>query len=359
MDISYRAMEKKDVKETRRLVIKCFPVFYILFIATSSFKNAVLAVFDNVIVGGAAWYNIKVGSRTVGYIEFGFTHKDFQGKGIGKETYTRAVEASRDAGADYVSAIVLGDNTSSWKLFQRQGFVKAGFFDIFKMFGIAGIIKLYLGTGLAFMPGAWLWVSDQENAPRQKPATALVSYLCFSALLGFLLSNRRGFTPGESALFAALIFAVMLFRTACTAITALPLRQKYHFQLSTSGLFLQLMLAGVVGTFFPQQGRFYPKADDWDAWRLRRPLGILGLVTWLSTPILISVITIFNQVLPLPQNLISPLLSSLVTLTALDSAFFLMEEMAGHRVWQWNKGIYLLTLGVVIGLIAVLSKMYW
>ena len=365
MNIEYSNLEtNSENREARLLGCRCFMPFYVFFFL-SRFKNAVLAKAGGRIVGAVSWSRMKIQDRSVGYLAFGFTGRKYRGRGIGRETYSRAFRAAGGAetGASSdaagaagskvapVTAMILDDNYPSWSLFKSLGGRPAGAPDLIRAFGFGGFLRIAFESGYFFAPGGSLWSSGIETSGQRRSLTAVLIYLAINiAAAGLYVARYRA-----AAYIPALIAVIFIFRLAVAASAAALSGisgNSLRFRFNSSGWLLPLILAAF-GSYMPFSGNFYPSEDGWKDSRTRRRLGICGLAGWLGSMAALIAVVFAGRSGLLPTGPYQTLFWPSYMLLVYDSAFFLMESMNGARVYRWNRplciGIFCLSLVILIG----------
>lgn len=348
MSIDYRDMRPDEAKETMALCRRVFPFWYRLFIW--GFKDAVVAVDSGRIVGGASWHVIKTKRGGFGYLDFGFTDKNYRGRGIGRETYTRVMNKFKEAGLDSAGAIVLSDNTASWTLFADNGCSRSTTGGLIRQYGFFGALKIWFETALVFAPGGELWKTGAAPEPRLTSALSIIVFLLANCALALLTGLRQGSCPDLTT--TGLVAAFMLLRLFIIRLfigkTEMPLR----FSFWKGGMMLPLIVL-LAGGLFPLGGDYYPSAEKWGYRSFCKKAGLGGFGSWLSVLAaaagLLSVKYLKPELTPVFKGIFQWIYMMLI----FHMLPFLLESWPGARVLRWSRGLFTV-LTVLSGVILVL-----
>lgn len=340
--LEYRDMNPDESLAVLKLARSVFPFFYRLFM--HGFKNAVIAVSGGRIVGGAVWHRFRAGGKIFGYLDFGFTDKDYRGLGIGRETYTRAIRKMNEKKCDAVGALVLCDNTPSWKILAENGFVRADYKTLLKRFGLRGTVKVCFETAYAFVPGAELWISDGEYKKRSSISEAAL-LIGSAGMIAFL---QGLYLRGDKIIFALLsVSAVYLSRIVFARLLSSGSGAKLRFRVWRSGMMMPVIVF-FSGGIYPIDGGFYPDSELWNYRDYRKRLGRAGLGAWLSTLILTGVLLVLHRTVPDAFSMVSGAGNWLYMMLIFDCLPFLLESWPGARVWKWSKTIFFIMFSISI-----------
>ena len=346
MAIKYRDMEKEEAAATGKLARSCFPFYYRLFMG--KFRNAVLAVEDDRIVGGAVYHAVETGKGNFGCLEFGFTAAGNRGKGIGRETYSRALQKLEEKGCRNDGAIVLNDNSASWGLLSDMGFSRGTALSLIPVFGLAGALKIWFETGFPFVPGAELWLRGIEKPQDPGSLTAVILTL----VLNLALFAAAGLVHGgalEPVDFAA-VTGLLLLRIFAGFIFTLPAGERFSYRFWRSGILIPVIVF-LVGGVFPIGGDFYPAKQKWYYNRENRKLGLIGAGSWLAVIAAAAAFILARELWPGFFNMIDVLKKWIYMLLIFHCVPFLLESWPGNRVLHWNRAVFIIFEVVSIGLL--------
>ncbi|MBI9105794.1 MAG: GNAT family N-acetyltransferase [Spirochaetales bacterium] len=336
MNIEYRNMNPEEAKETMALARRVFPFWYSLFIW--GFKDAVVAVDDGKIVGGAAWHIIKTKVGTFGYLDFGFTDKDYRGMGIGRETYTRVMNHLKEAGCDSYGALVLSDNTASWTLLADNGCSRSSGGCLRRKYGFFGALKIQFETAFVFAPGGELWKTGEEAKAMQSSAVSIIIFLLANCALALLTGFRQG--RGLDLFDAGTVAALLSFRLLVTRLFIGRSETPLRFSFWRSGWMLPVFVL-ISGGVFPLGGDFYPAERKWSYADFRRKAGMGGLGSWLS--VLLAAVFLLYVKYNLPDLLLlfDGIYQWIYMLLIFNAVPIVCESWPGNRVLSWNKGLFI------------------
>ena len=343
--IEYREMRPDEASAVLKLARSVFPFFYRLFMR--HFRNAVIAVENGRIIGGAVWHRFRAGKNIFGYLDFGFTEKGQQGRGIGRETYTRAIDKMKAKKCETVGAMVLCDNTSSWKLLADKAFVRADRKTLVKKHGWMGALKIFFETAFAFSPGADLWISGAEEK-KKSSAVEMLLLVLFSAFIAF----AQGFYlhGGQGPFTVPAVILIYILRILLSRMFTAGLHEKMDFRFWRSGLMITFIVF-FAGGVYPPGGDFYPAKQRWSYNRYKKTLGLAGFGGWLAVIILAAVFLVIENNFPGLYSMISGAEKWLYMMLILNCVPFIMESWPGARVWKWNKIIFVIALAVSLVLL--------
>ncbi|MDL2235683.1 GNAT family N-acetyltransferase [Christensenellaceae bacterium OttesenSCG-928-L17] len=299
-------------------------------------KHAVVAAVSGEIAGSVFLTTFRGrNGQKIGYLNLGFIQKAYRGRGIGKQLYAYAVEKLKAEGCDVVTAMVKDDNVASWSLLERQGFSMIGLVALFRTFGFATGLLLWLKTLLCISCGMNFWVS--ETCKPAKSLSELFSFLSvnlgFILLYALLISKNTGralsvsLPAGLIALVASILFGY---------IGTLLCGGTWRFGLTRGGLLISsaIMLSG---SFFPLLGRWYPAVWENTAAQ-KTQLGIQAACEW-GLLLLFYHITFFFMGGALQTSILQNLHGLLLFRVI---AVFPFAHFGGARVWRWNKATFAL-----------------
>ena len=248
-------------------------------VAISKPEYALVAMVDGNFAG-AGFYEIIAGAdnKRMGYVSLVYIIEQYRGEGIGNILYPAVIDLLKSE-CDLVTAMVYDDNVASWKLFQKQGFSRAGILDTIKAVGLSNSIKLWLKTFYCIASGNNLWVS--KPIPPYKSIQEGFTYflLNIALLLPFILFALlfRGNTSlwALPAMLTVVTTTLMAGRIGC-----LIARRSWNFQLVRGGILVTLIVS-FFGLLFPVYGRWYPSKYE-NSSGFRRDMGIEALCEWLG-----------------------------------------------------------------------------
>lgn len=348
-NLKIRKMEAGETKVVHQLACSSFSGLQRLFIPKP--KLALVATLDDKIVAGVLLKKIKVGNqRFIGHIDYIFVGKGYRGKGIGEQLYNSAVKFLEDDCQD-ISAIVLDDNTSSFKIFKGIGFNIPQISNVFKKFGIFGTLNLWWNSSLFIAFGHFLWLKSEQ--PHKNNSFLQLAY--------FLILNAvfLALTPTRNKIIILSLCSLLIIEFIGGFVGSLFSKSRGVFKLTQGGLFISIIVALLSG-FIPMPGNFYPKdyssPKDYatNKNRLRKDLGITSLIAWIFILLSVSISFYLDNICGINSVFLSGVTTIGMHLLLYKSiAIFPFESFGGMRVLKWNKPIYALMLILSLGIMVV------
>lgn len=256
--------------------------------------------------------------------------------GIGKLLYQNGVERIKEKGYKMITAMVADDNVASWGLFQKQGFNRVSFIEMFSALRLKRGLVFWLRSLFAISCGLNLWI----NIPAKEHSTLseIMTYLLLNVLLimpfciSFGFINKQLSTPIFLASISVL-FVSITFGYLGGTIT----KKQWRFELTRGGLAISLPLQ-LMGIFFPVFGRWYP-VDFYKSEKNKQNLGIQTLIGWVGLLIFSLISFIFRDKSFFLQwfNLY---MAAMLFYHIID--IFLVAHFGGKRVLEWNKVAFLI-----------------
>lgn len=345
MSITIREMRKEEAALAWKTGRPSFSLFEGLVLQKP--KQAFLAVLDDQIVGMASYRIVLAkNNQKIGYLETGYVKKGYEGKGIGSELYQQVTVHLKEQGCETVTAIVKDDNVASWKLVENNGYHIVGFLQMLQGYGLAGSIRLWLKSALAFATGFHLWSTIPFKSSTSSGQIGVFAFLNLLILLPLFVSN------GNLTDFGMGIGATALLLTAALIgglISTLFSQEKWYFRVARGGLLVSVLVT-ILGGIWPVVGRFYP-IEYKRTPAFRRSMGREGLFEWLAMMLLVGAAVVLKDQSVIWRSII-PYGTNLLLLHSLPVYPF--ECFGGRRIWDYNKGLSAWTIIVSAALIFLL-----
>lgn len=308
---------------------------------------------DGEIVGGII---LKRLGKSVGLVDFIFVHERGRGQGLGPGLLDLGVKELDDAGCSTQIALIREDNTPSWNMFAKRGYVVPNIFKA--LFGLSLKAALY-SLFLTFAnTGYSVWVRDQEASPdtvspdkrlrlRWGAAIALLFVVPVAAAIG----RFGAYGPQWLIAMLAMVAGVSVLRMILTY----PVARSYgpvEWRLSHGGAMLTAVLAAL-GSWWPHFGFWAPKEPYWHFSSFRRYEGVSALIGWILT------IAIYPASFLVPIDGVADGIRSLSIQILIYQMLpvFPFEGMDGFRVLSWNRVAY--TFGTVATLLCFAHALFW
>lgn len=357
-EITVRPMHPEEKRRVRTLMRRAFSIPIWIFFSLSD--HVFVAERNERLVGGIVLEMLSLpGDRRGGEVAWIFTDPEARGLGAGQALVEAGLDYLERQGCDEVFAIVEGNNSSSAKLFATRGFSILSPGEQFRRYG--------LGTFLVWLKllhfsdiGHFCWARPPEMSA-DRPALQWWGGLLLNVLFaGLALLRRQRFSffavglgrgvvvaPADLGMVAVSTILLLGARHgAMRGAAALKgLRVRYRAWESTFPT--TLLLALIVGVFFPAPGGLYPDGDDWRYDDLLPKLGPMGLAGSLTVLLLTWgawVLQHLAGLAPAVDRWLGTLLFVAVPLALLDTvfAFFPFTGFNGRRLWDWSRPLWLL-----------------
>lgn len=333
-----RPMKDGEQKEIVKVGKRAFKLMEALFVGTP--KQAMVADYNGKIAGSIMYKYFNTKTKKIAYIDEAFVDPEFSGMGIGKMLYSQTFDFLWKQGCDNMTALVKDDNVGSWKLFEDNHFKRVSCYEIIKELGIIGFIKHYIKTPFLFAVGMDFYMANKTNTVKEKKNNII-------GVLSFFLANIllliplwiRYFNKNSNELLWGLLgyITILVIFLVSRYIGKLISGNNGEFRFNNGGSFLTLLLS-FWGNTFPMNANWYPKKYE-KTKEFRKKLAIPELIKWVVFMILplIAMIWIKN-----PYWLIVGQLSC-VYLLFMAIPIYPFESFGGGRIYNYNKGLWLLT----------------
>lgn len=309
-------------------------------------KQAIVATVDGNVAAGMFLKTFTgTGGRKTGYLDLGFTVRQYRGKGLGNKVYAAAIEKLKKDGCDKITAMVKDDNVASWGLLERNGFSSVGFLRFFGTFGFGMGLVLWLRTFFCIACGMDFWVSDEPE--KRGPAAEFAGFFALNLaliLIHSLISGGGAFSA--DALISAV--TVLAVSTAGGALGCLPNKYNWKFGFPRGGLLISGPLM-IIGTFFPLNGRWYPVRRENSA-EQKRALGLQSLIEW---AVLLALYAAAVWLIPGDGLFRYVAQYASIVLVFRIIAIFPFEYFGGTRIFVWSKPWFIIMAALTVVLLFV------
>ncbi|RCX14000.1 acetyltransferase (GNAT) family protein [Fontibacillus phaseoli] len=334
-EITIRPMNSQEAKEVQRLGRRAFMGLESLFVSKP--KDAVVALVGNRIVGAIIMKFLK-GDRgqTIGDFSAGFVDCDYRDSGIGGRLYKAATNHFWERGCDYITAEVKDDNVGSWRLLEKNGYMRTEMIENFSHLRGKGMASLLFGTPVPYACGMDFYLASKKNPIKEKTAPSAVQVVIF-LLLNLLLSCTILILNHQIQLtwFMLAYGILMLGDVFFTRIGAGFGKRKWQYRMTNCGFLISLLIP-LLGTVFPMIGNWMPRQYE-STPKLRKELGISALAGWAFIVILVVFTGLVTE-----RHIFVNYLNSLGSMLLLYRIIpvYPFGAFGSLRVYRMNKFIY-------------------
>lgn len=334
-------IEPSILKKTTQVAQKAFGYGVKLVIPQKNIWGFYAHHGDTVV--GAVY--LKKTAPNEGILDWIFVDPEVHGHQLGKRLADAGFKAMDDSGLTRQFALVRDDNTASWNMFAKQGYVQVSVFK--SLFGYHP--KSFFNRFMYSMPSGYsTWVKDASlSSPSMHPRRfPILKSLLLALFIGAALSlfSLRGIEFFFTALIA--VPAVTLLRI----LVAYPVARRYgpvRFDAPQGGTSLAVLLA-LIGTWWPTFGMFVPADDYWKDRDYQPTMAWTNFVSWMS---LVAVFVAASLFLPdLFNRGINFYLAFILAVQMFP--FFPLDGMDGYSVLAHSKGLYL--VGLILSLVSLI-----
>lgn len=297
---------------------------------------------DEDYVGGVLLEKMGPGEAVLAWI---FVDPEAQGHNLGSRLLEAGIRAMDEAGMETQFALIRVDNTASWNMFAKNGYVRPSVFKSLFGYSLKGFLKRLeysLATGYS------TWVRDASLAnrsihPRRAP---IIKSLLFSLFIGGALSlfSLRGIE------FFYVGIATVIGITALRMMVAYPIARisgPVRFDPPQGGTSLSVILAVAFGAWWPAFGLFVPDREIWRDREFAPYNGMQAFATWMS------LLVVYGGVrLAYPGAFEAGLEIFLDLIIIYQTVpFFPFDGMDGGRVLNYSKLLY--AAGAILSVLAI------
>jgi len=362
-NLTIRRMRPGEEKKVRAIARESFPLTAWLFF---NYKPATLvALKDNQVVAGVVYGQFSYSKEiNAGAIYWLFTAPNYQGEGIGKKLIEKAIFKLETGGCQEIFACIEGYNSSSFKIFNSQGFSKLRLFDQINKFGFK-TFYIWYQTHHLFDLGHDLWYlkskeheSKVENGLKADKNKSMniktwIFNVTISSLIMFIALVRTDLIDIDIIdIFQVLLAIGITFgiRDLAGIIAGKGSGLKLEYDIWESGHIISIIMAIFAGGFIPVPGIFYPKEYNWS---YQNKLPELASQSLASAGALLVLGWILNFDFIYGGKFIEILLMAVTNMAIFDIAlpFFPFVSYNGRRIWDYNKIIWLVLFITLLGFI--------
>lgn len=336
-------MLPQEKSRVKKVLNRAFPLLMRLFFYFT--KTVLIAVEDDKILGGVVVKKFKIDKkRTGGLICLIFTDPEEVGRGIGQRVAEAGIEKLEAMGATDIFAMVLGDNTSSSKLFSNRGFKILNPLSQFRSYGIRTLL-LWFKTLHFFDVGHFMWTKSTTLKEVSNP-NRFISFLWTLGLhfIAGFIAVWRWYGRVDLKMTLVFIISIGVLLSIRQGLSLLVPRLKgvdVVYRPWESGLSLNMIISGIFGGSVPSPGSFYPLRENWS---YRDTVSFTGLMALIPSIAIVS-ITVALWILKVNYTVLSIPYYIGFTLSVVDISlpFFPLSSYNGRRIWDWNRIIWLIT----------------
>ena len=333
---------KQELRDARKICSKAFFGFSFFWFTFGAPKTALIALVDGKIAGGFFYKLLNSAEKQIGFNSYFFTDPKHNGRGIGKQLFREGISHLRSSGCALLLSYVRDDNVGSWSNFIKNGFVRAPFLSLVSYVGFVQSLKIYIVTLLGFCFGHDFYISVKDKQLIQKTPNS------FGQILIFLLVNAALFIPifiaTDSLILSAVTFLGIFIGLVLTSyIGTLFSKRNWSFRFNDGGLLMCGIFSFFYG-FLPMSGSWFPKNYE-NTPEFRRDLALPAITSWLFLfGLAAAAATIWFFLTGLVQILL--IFRCLVPLEP-------FKTYGGQRVYDWNKGVFIVFAAVSVVLVFV------
>lgn len=352
-DVLVRPIKHGEKAALKRVMKQAFPLFMRLFFSFS--KNTLVAERKGEIVGGIILKTFFLpGGIKAGLVSWVFCSPSCAGMGVGQLLAEAGIDFLQKQRCAAIFACIEGHNSSSNRLFSRNGFSRLSFFQQLDTYGPIGLAVIWFHSGHFSDIGFFIWARSEEGSPgTPRPvADARVEWsfvLLAHVLILTLASWRRGDVnyPALNSILILLFTFGIFYLVRHTAMLVVAWCQKLacEFRMWESGIFLSAIIALLFGGFVPAPGSVYPAGDNW---RYTNSIPQLGMMAFFSSACLIGLAWVMALLIHsdaiqeswLPGVETAFLIAVILLVFDVLLPFFPFSCFNGRRLWDWNKAVW-------------------
>ena len=299
---------------------------------------------DGEIVGGVILKQLGAG---VGIVDFIFVASKGRGQGLGPKLLDIGVKALDDAGCTKQLALIRDDNTPSWNMFAKRGYVVPSIFKV--LFGGSFRSFLYSLLMVFALTGYSLWMRDPgasqstvDPDARLRLKGGLFIAVPFAVFVGAALGRFGAFGPEWLLSAIGMVAGVSVVRILLTY----PFARAFgpvEYRLSHGGGILTIVNA-FIGSWWPHLGFWAPRDQFWHVSQFKRHEGMAALVGWIVT-LLIYPLSFLIPIEGIAEGVRG---LSIPVLIYQAVPVFPFEGMDGFRVRQWSPPLYFVGLAATL-----------
>lgn len=345
MDIIIREMDPSEAQEVRKLGRRAFEGLESLWVSKP--EKALVAIKDGKIVGAILYNFMTSKGKKIGYMDYGFVDPNYHKEGIGRILYKESMEYLWRQGCVVLTAVVKDDNVGSWASLLKNDFVRVAISDLVREFGFAGALQHYFRTPLCIAPGMEYYVALKDEkcaSSKGENRKEIASYLLINLLMFLIILMVN---PQNTLDFLTAYMIYFVGSIGASYVGTLFSKRGWKFRLNNGGL-LMCALINLIG-IYPMIGNWYPehyeKTKDF-----RRDMGITALCGWIFVLALTAIPVFFateHIIFGYTYRL------GLVFLIYRIFAIYPFESFGGKRLYEWNKGIYLVMSALSVAVLVV------
>lgn len=343
--ITIRPLRDDEKPTLRKLANRSFTtVFQGIFFEMT--PHTLVAERNGTLLGAAVLKLFTLGGQQMGEVAWLFTAPEVRGSGVGQQLVDAGLAYLSERNAEFIFALVDGNNPSSFKQFTYRGFGRIAPFAQLRRFGLH-LPQFWLRSGLAFAFSHFLY--GRPTSPAAAGRWGHWLYVAgYHALVLAPLFLWLGASPGLYLPVLLLLLAVLAARALVMLGTARLLGLHAEFRAWEAASVLGL--AGALwGGFWMLPGGVYPIGDQWRYAAERRRLGIVSFAGGLLVLLALWLLLLLAPAGPVA---FAAAIGPLMALAIVDTGLPFVPSYNGHRVWLWSKSAWLVLVVLLAAALA-------
>ncbi len=338
-EIIVRKIKNEEREELLKLIRKSCSLIKKLFVM--NYKNSMVAIVDNKIVGGITYKIINCDNKKIVYISNYFIDKNYKKKEIIKKLYKDTIINIRKEKVDGITAFSESDCDDTIKALMDNGLKQTSFIDLIKKIGFINAIKYYFMTPFSFAIGMDFYTDMKEVKEKKSQIFQLLMFLLLNLVLTIPIWVRtlKVHTSNFIALFLAYI-TILLVSLITRYIGVLTTKERWNFHISNGGFIINL-LVNFLSFPYMINGNWYPQKYE-NSKEFNEKLARLELIKWfvfLFLPFLyFSDIVYLKKVAQL----------SFIYLIFFIIPIYPFDYFGGGRIYRYSKKIWTIVLVVTL-----------
>lgn len=331
VNITVRPMKKEEAEIVRQIGKRAFSGIERMLLGKP--KQACVAEKDGTIVGAVYYKITMLGRKKTAYLEYGFVDPEHQGQGIGSRLYKGTIDYMWSLGCEALTAQVKGDNARSFEPLMKNGFARAGIFELIHRLGLIGMMTqfflniFWLCIGMDF----YLAVKKTEVRGKKNSLTQLFWYL----LVNLILGSFALFRMGDMVSFLTAYLLLLLGQAAVGGMMTILCKGKWKFRMNNGGAGIAAIV-NVLSGIFPMCGGWYPPSYEKGS-GVKKELGMVEMSEWIFLLLVTAASVRLGAVGMIFYD--AAWIGGILLLYRI-LAVYPFEGFGGRRVYEWNRAVY-------------------